>query len=103
MSSQGEKNSGFLSKVKPFLFAGISTVFSTSCVQPLDCLKVRIQTIGEKAGLKGEVPNKNPIKVAMDMYRTEGIRAFYRGLDAGLMRQATFGTVRLGVFRYLFE
>lgn len=102
MSNQ-QTQATLFEKIRPFLFAGTATMCSTSCVQPLDCLKVRIQTIGEQAGMKGEIPNKNPFRVAKMLFKTEGIRAFYRGLDAGLLRQATFGTTRLGVFRYLLE
>ena len=76
---------------------------ATLCVQPFDCLKVRIQTIGEQAGIHKTTPEKNPLKVAKMLWKAEGINAFYRGLDAGLLRQAVFGTTRLGVFRYLFE
>ena len=31
---------------------------------------------------------------------TEGAGAFYQGLTAGLMRQAVFGTLRIGIFDY---
>ena len=102
MTSQ-EQSKSILSQIRPFLFAGISTMSATLCVQPFDCLKVRIQTLGEQAGLSGKVPEKNPLKVARWLLKSEGIPAFYRGLDAGLLRQAVFGTTRLGVFRYLFE
>lgn len=84
--TQNTKETSFLTKIRPFVIAGISTMSSTACVQPMDCLKVRIMNIGEKAGLDGTKPEKNPIRVAKMMFQTEGIRAFYRGLDAGLTR-----------------
>lgn len=99
----GQEESSFFTKIRPFLFAGISTMTSTLFVQPTDCLKVRIQIIGEQAGMMGIKPEKNPFKVAKMMWRTEGHRAFYRGLDAGLFRQASYGTLRFGIYRYLFE
>lgn len=37
------------------------------------------------------------------MWKTEGWRAFYRGLDASLLRQTFFGTSRLGIYRFLLE
>lgn len=90
-------------KFRPFLFAGMATMTSTAFVQPIDCTKVRIQIFGEEAGLCGAKPDRNPIRAAKLMFKTEGIKAFYRGLDAGLLRQAVFGSTRLGVYRYLFE
>lgn len=95
--------SSIFSQIRPFLFAGISTMTSTLFVQPTDCLKVRIQIIGEKAGMQGVKPEKNPFRVAKMMWETEGFRAFYRGLDAGLFRQASYGTLRFGIYRYLLE
>lgn len=101
--SETEKSQTFFSKIRPFVFAGLATMCSCAVVQPLSCMVVRIQIFGEEAGIKGKKPDRNPIRAAKYMWRTEGIKAFYRGLGAGLLRQATFGTTRLGVYRFLFE
>lgn len=101
--SEEVQSTTLFEKLRPFIFAGISTMSAAACVQPIDCTKVRIQIFGEEAGLRGEKPDRNPLRAARYMYRTEGIRAFYRGLDAGLLRQAVFGSTRLGVYRFLFE
>ena len=37
--------------------------------------------------------------MAKNIYRKEGWRALYAGLSAGLLRQASYATVRLGAFR----
>ncbi|KAJ0809523.1 putative mitochondrial carrier domain superfamily [Helianthus annuus] len=50
-------------------------------------LQVRIQ-LGQ--GSAGEVTKT--------MLKNEGIGAFYKGLSAGLLRQATYTTARLGTF-----
>lgn len=93
----------FFAKIRPFLFAGVSTMAAAACVQPIDCLKVRIQIFGEEAGLRGEKPDRNPLRAARYLWRTEGIKAFYRGLGSGQLRQAVYGTSRLGVYKYLAE
>ncbi|PIN06431.1 hypothetical protein CDL12_21016 [Handroanthus impetiginosus] len=40
--------------------------------------------------------------VTKNMLRNEGTWAFYKGLSAGLLRQSTFATARLGSFRVFF-
>ncbi len=39
--------------------------------------------------------------VAKDIIAKEGFGALYRGLGAGLLRQATYTTARLGIFNLL--
>jgi solute carrier family 25 oxoglutarate transporter 11 len=39
----------------------------------------------------------------MQMQRTEGIRSWYSGLSAALMRQAVYGTARIGLHRKLSD
>lgn len=76
--------------VKPFVNGGASGMLATSVIQPIDMIKVRIQ-LGQ--GSAGEVTR--------NMLKNEGIPAFYKGLSAGLLRQATYTTARLGSFKIL--
>ena len=43
------------------------------------------------------------LAVASGIFREEGPLAFYRGLSAGLLRQATYTTARLGTFNTISE
>lgn len=38
------------------------------------------------------------IAVASEIIKTDGFGALYKGLSAGLLRQATYTTARLGLF-----
>ena len=38
----------------------------------------------------------------MDIARRQGVGALYRGLSAGLLRQATYTTARLGIYDTIF-
>lgn len=67
---------------------------ATVFVQPLDLMKNRMQLSGQKT---------TTLAVATSILKNEGILAFYNGLSAGLLRQATYTTVRLGVYTWLFE
>ncbi|CAD7695527.1 unnamed protein product [Ostreobium quekettii] len=77
--------------VKPFFNGGLSGMMATCIIQPIDMVKVRIQL-----GAKG-----NPLAVGMAIARQDGVFALYNGLSAGLLRQATYTTARLGIFNTL--
>lgn len=81
---------GVWKTVKPFVNGGASGMLATCVIQPIDMVKVRIQ-LGE--GSAGQVTR--------NMLANEGVRSFYKGLSAGLLRQATYTTARLGSFRVL--
>ena len=35
--------------------------------------------------------------------KSDGIKGFYKGISAAWFRQATYGTARLGLYKYIFE
>lgn len=45
----------------------------------------------------------NPFKMGKQILAKEGVKSLYRGLDSALMRQATYTTARLGIYRTLFN
>ena len=67
---------------------------ATCFVHPMDVIKNRIQVQKEKISVG---------KVITSIYKDEGILKFYSGLSAGLVRQATYTTVRLGIYNQLQE
>lgn len=68
---------------------------ATVFVQPLDLVKNRMQLSGAGGGKK---EYKNTFDALTKILRTEGITGIYKGLGAGLLRQATYTTTRLGVY-----
>jgi len=85
---------------RPFILGGLAACSATFCVQPIDMIKVRIQLAGE--GSK-EAVNRNPFSVGRQLIAKEGFFSLYHGLSAALLRQLTYGTTRLGVFRTLTD
>jgi solute carrier family 25 oxoglutarate transporter 11 len=81
--------------VQPFASGGIAGSLATCAIQPVDMIKVRIQIAGESANAV-----KNPIAIATSIIRNDGFAALYKGLDAAIVRQLTYTTTRLGVFRW---
>uniref|UniRef100_A0A0N5ATW8 Mitochondrial 2-oxoglutarate/malate carrier protein n=1 Tax=Syphacia muris TaxID=451379 RepID=A0A0N5ATW8_9BILA len=85
-------------KVK-FVFGGLAGMSATLFVQPLDLVKNRMQM----SGLGGEKEYRSSFHLLRSVIANEGIFAIYNGLSAGLLRQATYTTTRLGVYTWLFE
>jgi len=69
-------------------------MFATCVIQPMDMIKVRIQLQGEGTKSAGA----SPFAVARQIVAEDGFLALYTGLSAGLLRQATYTTARLGIF-----
>ena len=73
---------------------------ATCFVQPLDLVKNRMQLAG--AGGQG-TRYKTSLHAIQSIAKSEGVLAMYSGLSAGLLRQATYTTTRLGIYTWLFE
>lgn len=75
--------------LKPYVLGGLAGAFATTCIQPIDMVKVRIQLSGE--GGKGGTTN--PLKLGREIVKNEGVAALYKGLGAAYMRQLTYGAL----------
>lgn len=73
---------------------------ATCVVQPLDLVKNRMQLSGVGGKPKEYKTSFHLIKAVV---KNEGILALYNGLSAGLLRQATYTTTRLGIYAWLFS
>lgn len=62
---------------------------------PLDLAKVRLQTASK--------PGQSLGSMVYQIMKNEGVLKIYSGLTASLLRQATYSTVRFGVYEYLKE
>lgn len=100
---KANNNNSWLATLKYFGIAGMSGICSTSIMHPVDTLKVRCQIVNEEFGKKGERHIVNPIKVARDMLKNDGVVAFYKGFDSSILKQCTYQTTRLGMYKYLYE
>ncbi|XP_040282446.1 mitochondrial uncoupling protein 2 [Bufo bufo] len=83
-----------------FIGAGTAACIADLFTFPLDTAKVRLQIQGE---------TKTPVNVKSSQYKgvfgtistmvkTEGPRSLYNGLVAGLQRQMSFASVRIGLY-----
>ena len=94
------KGSGKVPKYMRFIMGGGAGMAATCFVQPLDLVKTRMQMSGV-AGAARE--HKTALHALVNISRKEGPLALYNGLSAGLLRQASYTTVRLGVYTNLMD
>ncbi|KAJ8276656.1 hypothetical protein COCON_G00084080 [Conger conger] len=83
-----------------FFGAGTAACIADLVTFPLDTAKVRLQIQGESKAVdraKG-VRYRGVFGTITTMVRTEGPRSPYNGLVAGLQRQMSFASVRIGLY-----
>ncbi|KAF7700977.1 mitochondrial uncoupling protein 2 [Silurus meridionalis] len=86
-----------------FIGAGTAACIADLVTFPLDTAKVRLQIQGEssgttKVGSSQVMKYRGVFGTITTMVRTEGPRSLYNGLVAGLQRQMSFASVRIGLY-----
>lgn len=84
----------------PFIIGGSSGMLATCVIQPIDMIKVQIQIKSEKYGKSA---NLSPFTIAREIIGTKGFGYLYHGLGSALIRQITYTTTRMGVYKSLFN
>lgn len=83
-----------------FAMGGLAGMSATLFVQPLDLVKNRMQISGEGGQAK---LYRNSFHALTTILKNEGITGIYAGLSAGLLRQATYTTARMGIYSSLLD
>ncbi|XP_054830764.1 mitochondrial uncoupling protein 3-like [Eublepharis macularius] len=83
-----------------FLSAGTAACIADLCTFPLDTAKVRLQIQGESKTSKTakNVKYKGVLGTITTMVKMEGPKSLYNGLVAGLQRQMSFASIRIGLY-----
>ncbi|XP_066555454.1 mitochondrial uncoupling protein 2 [Amia ocellicauda] len=83
-----------------FFGAGTAACIADLVTFPLDTAKVRLQIQGESKPTDGSkvMKYRGVFGTITTMVRTEGPRSLYNGLVAGLQRQMSFASVRIGLY-----
>lgn len=93
--------SSALATLEPFVCGGLAACLASSVIHPIDLAKVRLQLF---ATLNPEGTKKpNPVAMILKMVKEEGVSSVYAGLSASLMRQAVYGTARIGLHRTISD
>ncbi|PWN29109.1 mitochondrial carrier, partial [Jaminaea rosea] len=69
--------------------AGLANMISATSTNPFDVVKLRQQLLLEKE-------RANFLSVARGMLGTEGVKGLWAGVTAACLREATYGTIRMG-------
>eukprot|EP00967_Tisochrysis_lutea_P149884 scaffold289030_cov31-Tisochrysis_lutea.AAC.2 len=92
----GKKTSTFLPSLA---CTSASCVMADTLCLPLDFVKVRMQLQGELAS--PGAPRLSVLEVVVQVVRNEGVTAFFDGLPAAQLRQATYGGLCFASYPYL--
>nr|XP_033795630.1 mitochondrial brown fat uncoupling protein 1 [Geotrypetes seraphini] len=83
-----------------FVSAGTAACIADLITFPLDTAKVRLQVQGESTvhGALKAIKYKGVFGTITTIIQTEGPRSLYNGLVAGLQRQMSFASIRIGLY-----
>ena len=78
--------------LRPYIAGGSGAIFSSICIHPIDLVKVRLQVASASVG-----GGSSGMAIARSVVKNEGVRGLFSGLSAAIMRQAVYGTAKIGL------
>ncbi|XP_055868352.1 kidney mitochondrial carrier protein 1-like isoform X2 [Biomphalaria glabrata] len=87
---------------RPFVYGGLASIAAECGTFPIDTTKTRLQIQGQvmDAQLR-DLKYRGMFHAFVRIVREEGPLALYSGLAPALLRQATYGTIKIGVYHSL--
>ncbi|XP_030056375.1 kidney mitochondrial carrier protein 1 isoform X1 [Microcaecilia unicolor] len=87
---------------KPFVYGGLASVTAECGTFPIDLTKTRLQVQGQINDAKfKEIRYRGMLHALMRIGREEGMRALYSGIAPAMLRQASYGTIKIGTYQSL--
>ncbi|VDD90541.1 unnamed protein product [Enterobius vermicularis] len=77
-------------RIGRWYFGGLASAGAACVTHPLDLLKVHLQTQQTEKQTLGQLIKR--------IYVNDGVRGFYNGISASLLRQLTYSTTRFGMY-----
>lgn len=91
-----------MSTLKPFIFGGIASLTAEVGTFPLDTTKTRLQVQGQRMDeLCRPSRYRGMVHALFRISQEEGVRALYKGIAPALLRQASYGTLKIGLYHYI--
>ncbi|XP_061902504.1 kidney mitochondrial carrier protein 1-like [Entelurus aequoreus] len=84
---------------KPFIYGGMASIVAEFGTFPIDLTKTRLQVQGQSQYT--EVRYRGMFHALFKIGKEEGIRALYSGISPALLRQASYGTIKIGTYNSL--
>ncbi|XP_064126173.1 kidney mitochondrial carrier protein 1 isoform X2 [Loxodonta africana] len=87
---------------KPFVYGGLASVTAECGTFPIDLTKTRLQIQGQTndANFK-EIRYRGMLHALVRIGREEGLKALYSGIAPAMLRQASYGTIKIGTYQSL--
>ena len=92
-STHSPKPPSFLTQVGA---AGSAAVITVTFIHPIDVVKTRFQ-VGGTGGAKN-YGNLGVMGTVRSIHSTEGVKAFWKGINAAWLREASYTSLRLGLY-----
>jgi len=84
---------------RPFLYGGLASIAAEFTTFPIDTTKTRLQIQGQKVDRRHmEIKYKGMLHALSRISREEGVKALYSGIGPAVLRQATYGTIKIGIY-----
>ncbi|XP_037125918.1 brain mitochondrial carrier protein 1 isoform X3 [Syngnathus acus] len=84
---------------KPFIYGGMASIVAEFSTFPIDLTKTRLQVQGQSQYT--EVRYRGMFHALFRIGKEEGVRALYSGISPALLRQASYGTIKIGTYNSL--
>ncbi|KAG7467405.1 hypothetical protein MATL_G00153250 [Megalops atlanticus] len=85
---------------KPFIFGGLASVTAECGTFPIDLTKTRLQVQGQVCDSKyREIRYRGMVHALVRICKEEGLRALYSGIAPAMLRQASYGTIKIGTYQ----
>lgn len=85
--------------VKPFILGGMASLTAEVGTFPIDTTKTRLQVQGQRLDrLNAQTRYRGMLHALLRITREEGFQALYKGLAPALLRQASYGTLKIGFY-----
>ncbi|CAE1310383.1 SLC25A14_30 [Acanthosepion pharaonis] len=85
---------------RPFVYGGLASVTAECGTFPIDTTKTRLQIQGQVIDARlTECKYRGMFHAFVRIFHEEGFHALYSGLGPAVLRQATYGTIKIGVYQ----
>lgn len=86
----------------PFIFGGLASVTAECGTFPIDTTKTRLQIQGQVIDSSlTQLKYRGMLHALFKIFREEGVPALYSGIAPAVLRQASYGTIKIGVYHYM--
>lgn len=84
---------------QPFVYGGICSAVAECGTFPIDTTKTRLQIQGQVNDVRHrQLRYRGMLHALVRISKEEGLRALYSGIGPAILRQTTYGTVKIGIY-----